>query len=67
MIIPIALDEIFSRQDVERRGNILKIFKGLSAQFRQIFLITHIEEIKDVKPVVWSVEEVSEGLRTVIT
>lgn len=63
----IALDEIFGSQDVERRENILKIFTGLSSQFRQIFLITHIEEVKDMIPVVWSVEEVSEGLSTVIT
>jgi exonuclease SbcC len=63
----IALDEIFGSQDVERRENILKIFNGLSSQFRQIFLITHIEEVKDMMPVVWSVEEVSEGLSTVIT
>jgi len=63
----IALDEIFGSQDVGRRENILKIFTGLSSQFRQIFLITHIEEVKDMIPVVWSVEEVSEGLSTVIT
>jgi len=44
----IALDEIFGSQDVERRENILKIFTGLSSQFRQIFLITHIEEMKDI-------------------
>ncbi len=63
----IALDEIFGSQDVERRENILRIFNGLSSQFRQIFLITHIEELKDMMPVVWSVEEISEGLSTVIT
>jgi exonuclease SbcC len=63
----IALDEIFGSQDADRRENILRIFNGLSSQFRQIFLITHIEEMKDMMPVVWSVEEVSEGLSTVIT
>ncbi|UCD71006.1 MAG: SMC family ATPase [Syntrophobacterales bacterium] len=63
----IALDEIFGSQDAERRENILRIFNGLSSQFRQIFLITHIEEMKDMMPVAWSVEEVSEGLSTVIT
>jgi len=63
----IALDEIFGSQDADRRENILRIFNGLSSQFRQIFLITHIEEMKDMMPVVWSVEEVSEGLSAVIT
>jgi exonuclease SbcC len=43
----IALDEIFGSQDADRRENILRIFSGLSSQFRQIFLITHIEEMKD--------------------
>jgi DNA repair exonuclease SbcCD ATPase subunit len=45
----------------------VRIFNGLFPQFRQIFLVTHSEEMKDMMPVVWSVEEVSEGLSTVIT
>ena len=63
----IALDEIFGSQDAGRRENILRIFNGLFPQFRLFFLVTHSEEMKEMMPVVWSVEEVSEGLSTVIT
>jgi DNA repair exonuclease SbcCD ATPase subunit len=41
------MKKTFGSQDVERRENILKSFNGLSSQFRQIFLITHIEEMKE--------------------
>ena len=53
----IVLDEIFGSQDEERRGLILTALQHLSSQFRQIFIITHIEEIKDVLPVLVAVEE----------
>ena len=42
----IILDEVFGSQDVNRRRNILSALNLLSNKFRQIFLITHIEEIK---------------------
>ncbi|KYK32557.1 MAG: AAA family ATPase [Thermoplasmatales archaeon SG8-52-3] len=43
----IILDEIFGSQDVFRRHNIIKALSSLSLKFRQIFLITHIEELKN--------------------
>lgn len=43
----IVLDEIFGSQDAFRKRNLLSAFNALSRQFRQIFLITHIDEIKD--------------------
>jgi exonuclease SbcC len=43
----IVLDEIFGSQDMYRRQNIMKALKSLSSKFRQIFLITHIDEIKN--------------------
>ena len=43
----IALDEIFGSQDRERRKNVLNALAELKKQFKQIILITHIEEIKD--------------------
>jgi len=43
----IVLDEIFGSQDRERRTNVLNTLGELSSQFRQVLLITHIEEIKD--------------------
>lgn len=53
----IALDEIFGSQDEDRRQNILSSLNKLSSQFRQIFLITHIEDIKDMLSRVLQVEE----------
>jgi len=42
----IILDEIFGSQDAYRRQNIINTLNRFSIKFRQIFLITHIEEIK---------------------
>lgn len=53
----IALDEIFGSQDDKRRQNILNSLSKLSTQFRQILLITHLEEIKEMFPRVFRVEE----------
>ncbi|RLF13956.1 MAG: SMC family ATPase, partial [Thermoprotei archaeon] len=44
----IILDEIFGSQDVNRRRNILNTLTSLSSRFRQIFVVTHIEEIKQM-------------------
>ena len=43
----IILDEIFGSQDLIRRQNIMKTLGNLTSKFRQIFLITHVEEIKN--------------------
>jgi exonuclease SbcC len=43
----IILDEIFGSQDTLRKENILNALAKLKNRFRQIFLITHIEDIKD--------------------
>jgi exonuclease SbcC len=43
----IILDEIFGSQDMLRRHNIIKTLNSLSSKFRQIFLITHIEDVKN--------------------
>ena len=43
----IILDEIFGSQDNIRKQNIIKALSSFSSKFRQIFLITHIEEIKN--------------------
>ena len=55
----IVLDEIFGSQDEQRKDLILSALQHLSTQFRQIFIITHVEGIKDVLPVIISVEEKS--------
>ncbi len=51
----IVLDEIFGSQDSERRDLILNALGQLSSQFRQIFIITHIETVKDMLPVLLNV------------
>ena len=53
----IVLDEIFGSQDLDRRDLILNALSQLSSQFRQIFVITHIEAVKDVLPVLVQVNQ----------
>lgn len=43
----IILDEIFGSQDYIRRQNIMHALQTLSAKFRQVFIITHVEDIKN--------------------
>ncbi len=43
----LVLDEIFGSQDMIRQQNILRALHALSSKFRQIFLITHVEELKN--------------------
>ncbi len=43
----VILDEIFGSQDLHRKRNLLQTLNGLTNRFRQIFLITHIEDVKD--------------------
>ena len=60
----IILDEIFGSQDSIRRQNILKALNSLSSKFRQIFLITHIDDIKhDVENII-AVDEQDDGTST---
>jgi exonuclease SbcC len=41
----IILDEIFGSQDQIRKQNIIKALNGFSSKFRQIFLITHVDDV----------------------
>ena len=52
----IVLDEIFGSQDEERKELVINALNQLYSQFRQILIITHVESIKDVFPVIISVE-----------
>ncbi|OYT59607.1 hypothetical protein B6U81_05815, partial [Thermoplasmatales archaeon ex4484_30] len=58
----IALDEIFGSQDRERRKNVLNALAELKNQFKQILLITHIEDIKDSLEHIIKVYEDEEGI-----
>lgn len=57
----IVLDEIFGSQDYERKGSILKALSELANQFKQILIITHIEDVKESLPFVLNVKEDGDG------
>lgn len=57
----LILDEIFGSQDMNRKRSVMAALSKLSTQFRQIFLITHIEEVKDSMNYVVKVEETEDG------
>lgn len=61
----IILDEIFGSQDAFRKRNIILALHELSRKFRQIFLITHIEDMKDYLEYVLRVTEDEEGVSSV--
>ena len=60
----IILDEIFGSQDAFRRQNIMKALNGLSSKFRQIFLITHVDDVKNDMENIISVTENENGTST---
>ncbi len=62
----IVLDEIFGSQDEMRKSSILKALNELSSQFRQIVLITHVEDIKDLLPYTFNVVETSDNTSKII-
>ncbi len=57
----LILDEIFGSQDPNRKRSVMSALSRLSVQFRQIFLITHIEDVKDSMSSVIKVEEQEDG------
>ena len=57
----LILDEIFGSLDPERKRSVMTALTGLSAQFRQIFLITHIDDVKDLMGNVIRVEQSEDG------
>lgn len=57
----IALDEVFGSQDSERKGEIMKALAELSNQFRQILLITHVEDVRESLPYVLNVKDDGNG------
>jgi len=62
----IILDEIFGSQDIQRKENILKALATLRGRFRQIFLITHIEDIKDSLDNLITVVENEDGISQIV-
>jgi exonuclease SbcC len=58
----IILDEIFGSQDIHRKALILQALNNLSKKFRQIILITHVDDIKDTVENIIEVAENEEGI-----
>lgn len=63
----IVLDEVFGSQDSERKTAILEALSEISHEFRQIVLITHIEDVKDALPYALHVREGQDGSPTIST
>jgi exonuclease SbcC len=61
----IILDEIFGSQDQIRKQNIIKALNSFSSKFRQIFLITHVEDIKHFTEHTITVSEDESGISTI--
>ena len=61
----IILDEIFGSQDNIHQQNIIKSLNVLSSKFKQIFLITHVDEIKNLVENIIFVNESEEGLSSI--
>ena len=57
----IVLDEIFGSQDEGRKNNILEALSELSNQFKQILIITHVEDVKEMLPYVLTIKENSDN------
>lgn len=62
----LVLDEIFGSQDQSRKRSILETLGQLQKQFRQILLITHIDDVKDNVSAVMRVVEKENGSSTVV-
>jgi exonuclease SbcC len=61
----IILDEIFGSQDQIRKQNIIRALNSFSAKFRQIFLITHVEDITHFTEHTMTVSEDESGISTI--
>jgi exonuclease SbcC len=61
----IVLDEIFGSQDIIHQQNIMKALNVLSSKFKQIILITHIDDIKNHVENIISVNESEGGISTI--
>ncbi len=57
----LAFDEIFGSQDEERRLEMMLALNYLQEQFRQIYIVSHIESLKDYFPHLLEVQAAEEG------
>lgn len=61
----IILDEIFGSQDQIRKQNIIRALSNYSSKFRQIFLITHVEDIKHFTQNIITITEDDSGISSI--
>lgn len=57
----LAFDEIFGSQDEERRLEMMLALNYLQEQFRQIYIVSHIDSLKDYFPHLLEVQFAAEG------
>ncbi len=57
----LAFDEIFGSQDEERRMEMMLALNYLQEQFRQIYIVSHIDSLKDFFPHLLEVQFGAEG------
>jgi len=57
----LAFDEIFGSQDEERRLEMMLALNYLQEQFRQIYIVSHIDSLKDYFPHLLEVQAAEEG------
>ena len=57
----LGFDEIFGSQDEDRRYEILKALDHLKEQYRQIYIVSHINSIKEHFPEILEVRKTEDG------
>ncbi|MGQ9843180.1 MAG: AAA family ATPase [Spirochaetota bacterium] len=60
-----AFDEIFGSQDIDRRNAIINALYSLQEQYRQIFIISHIDDVKELFPSILHVQTSTAGSQAV--
>ncbi|GEM_PF-1562731 len=63
----IVLDEIFGSQDQKRRDRVMETISKLRALYKQIILITHVDNVKDMIPNAIEVVEHEDDRNSTIT
>ncbi|MEL6926323.1 MAG: hypothetical protein AAFO94_19935, partial [Bacteroidota bacterium] len=57
----LGFDEVFGSQDEDRRFGILHALEHLSEQYRQIYIISHVNSVKEHFPAILQIRKTSNG------
>jgi exonuclease SbcC len=60
----LAFDEIFGSQDEDRKTEILSALNFLQEQFKQIYIISHDETVKEFFPNILEITQGTDGSET---